>query len=63
MVLDSAKIEACVTRICELGCASVNHLIEDLCAGRERPEYAGLDEEERGELLRELSSVMSVYRD
>lgn len=60
---DAAKIEACVDRVCELGCTFVDQLIGELRAGRPHHIYADLDEEERQALLRELASIMAVYRD
>lgn len=59
---DAAKIEACVDRVCELGCTFVDHLIEELRAGRDHVLYADLDNEERQALLGELASIMAVYR-
>jgi hypothetical protein len=59
---DAAKVEACVDRICELGCDFVSQLIEELRAGREHALYADLDNEERQALLRELASIMAVYQ-
>ena len=61
-MVDTARIEACVDRVCALGCAFVDQLIEELRAGREHALYAELDHEERQALLRELASIMAVYR-
>lgn len=62
-MLDAAKVEACVDRVCELGCSFVSRLIEELRAGRDHPVYAALDHEERQSLLRELVSIMDIYQD
>jgi hypothetical protein len=59
---DADKVEACVDRVCELGCTFVSQLIGELRAGRHHPIYAGLDGEERQALLRELASIMTVYQ-
>jgi hypothetical protein len=59
---DAAKVEACVDRVCALGCTFVGQLIEELRAGRPHPIYADLDSEERQCLLRELASIMAVYQ-
>jgi hypothetical protein len=56
-------VEACIDRVCELGCTFVSQLIEELRAGRDHPIYAELDQEERQSLLRELASIMAVYQD
>ena len=58
---DRARIEHCVDQVCGLGCTFVNHVIEDLRRGNERPEYAHLDPNERQLLLGELVSIMAVY--
>jgi hypothetical protein len=60
---ESARVEACIDRVCELGCTFVSQLIEELRAGRDHPIYAELDQEERQSLLRELASIMAVYQD
>jgi hypothetical protein len=59
----SDELEDYVDRICELGCAEVDRVIQDLQAGRERAEYQELDAYGRARLLSELRSIMAVYTD
>ena len=38
------QVDACVTQICDLGCASIHRTIERLEAGTEVPEVAEFDQ-------------------
>lgn len=55
------KIDQCIDALCADGCRAVRDYIEALHAGRELPQYAGLDSEERARLCAELESIMTVY--
>jgi hypothetical protein len=44
-----------------MGCERVNACIEALQDGDSWPEFAALDAVQRGELLAELRSIMSIY--
>ncbi|HFD80221.1 MAG TPA: hypothetical protein ENK05_07520 [Gammaproteobacteria bacterium] len=56
------EVEQAVDRICALGCSVVNTYIQALERGETRPEYRELTDERRASLLRELQSIMAVYR-
>lgn len=55
------QVDACVARICDLGCAMVYRTIEMMEAGEEVAEVAAVDDATRQEVLLELKAVMSVY--
>ena len=59
--MNHQKINDTVESICTLGCTTVNAIIETLEKGYDAREVEHLDQDERGELLRELKSIMSVY--
>lgn len=54
-------VESAIDAVCLLGCDVVSAYIEALRNQEERPEYRGLNREQRDELLRYLESVMAVY--
>ncbi len=55
------KIAKAVEAICKQGCTTVNEVIRALEHGGEVAETERLDRDERGEVLRELKSIMDVY--
>ena len=55
------QVDACVARICDLGCAMVYRTIERMEAGEEVPEVAAIDDALRLAVLDELKAVMAVY--
>ena len=63
MTTGNAHIDERVETLCEHGCGAVREYIEALRAGRELPQFVGLDAVERGVLCRELEAIMAVYGD
>ncbi len=61
--MDKRRIEDCVERLCQKGCKALWTDIERMDRGRVLPELAGLDAQERAEVLREIKSIMAVYKD
>ena len=61
--MDYRRVDQCVERLCRKGCRAVWSDIDALEAGRVLPEVKGLSPAEMHAVLRELKSVMSVYRD
>ena len=55
------KINQCVESLCSQGCNRVTGFIAGLKAGQELPEVAGLNTQERQQVLEELLSVMAAY--
>jgi len=55
------KISQCVEKLCSQGCSRVGGFIAGLQAGEEFPEVAGLNRQERQQVLEELVSVMAAY--
>lgn len=55
------KINESVESLCSQGCNRVNGFIAGLQAGEEFPEVAGLNRQERQQVLEELLSVMAAY--
>lgn len=55
------RVDACVLRICDLGCAKVYRSIALLEAGQTIPEMAGADTELQQAVLAELRQIMAVY--
>jgi hypothetical protein len=55
------KISQCVEGLCSQGCSRVGGFIAGLKAGQEFPEVAGLNTQERRQVLEELVSVMAAY--
>lgn len=60
---NSRRIDHCVEQLCQKGCARVWGDIEALERGEGLPETVGLSDGERQVVLRELKSVMGVYKD
>jgi len=58
--LDS-KLERCVDALCCRGCEAVSVFINELRAGQEFAEVAGLTVAERQRVLDELVSIMMPY--
>ncbi len=61
--MDRGRIDEGVERLCRKGCKALWAEIERMDRGRFPPELDGLDAEERAEVLREIKSIMAVYRD
>lgn len=55
------QVDACVARICGLGCANAYRSIARLEAGQMIPEMAAADAGLRRAVLMELKQIMSVY--
>jgi hypothetical protein len=55
------KINACVERICDLGCGRAYRVIERIEQGKDVPELNGVSAEIRQPVLRELKTIMAVY--
>ena len=55
------KISQCVEALCSQGCSRVSGFIAGLQAGEEFPELAGLNTQQRQQVLDELVSVMAAY--
>ena len=55
------QADACVERICDLGCAVVYQVIELMEQGRCAREITGLTCIDRRKVLKELKEIMSVY--
>lgn len=54
--------DRCVGQYCELGCQRVPVVIRQRRAGQNLPEPQGLEVEDREQVLRELTAIMSVYK-
>ncbi|RMG34186.1 MAG: hypothetical protein D6720_09950 [Gammaproteobacteria bacterium] len=59
----SRRIDDCIERLCQKGCAQVWGDIDALERGESLPETEGLSDGERQRVLRELKAVMRVYKD
>ncbi|MEA3409985.1 MAG: hypothetical protein U9R74_00400 [Pseudomonadota bacterium] len=55
------QVDACVERICDLGCAMVYRAITLMEQGKCAREVTGLTCVDRRKVLRELKEIMSVY--
>lgn len=55
------KISQCVEALCGQGCSRVSGFVAGLKAGEEFPELAGLNTQQRQQVLDELVSVMATY--
>lgn len=55
------RMDHYVERLCEQGCRAVLGYIEALRAGRDMPEFQGLDRAGRARLQAELENIMAVY--
>lgn len=56
------RVDSCVEVLCQKGCSKVWGDIEALEAGQLLPETTGLSDSEIQAVLRELKSVMAVYK-
>ncbi len=56
------KISQCVEMLCSQGCSRVSGFIAGLKARQEFPEMAGLNAQQRRQVLDELVSVMAAYK-
>ena len=63
MTTGNALVDRHVEQLCDDGCAAVRGYIQALRADQEQPHWAGLSEQERALLLRELETIMDVYGD
>ncbi|MCB1876038.1 MAG: hypothetical protein KDH88_08695 [Chromatiales bacterium] len=54
-------IEACVERICDMGCAQVYRIIDLLEQGQDARELTGMTCHDRDAILTELKAIMSIY--
>jgi hypothetical protein len=59
----TVEVEQVIDAVCALGCNVVCAYITGLRNGEIRPEYSGLDADQRKRLLEELEAIMSVYKD
>jgi len=55
------KISQCAEALCSQGCSRVSSFIAGLKAGEEFTEVAGLNTQQRQQVLDELVSVMAAY--
>ncbi len=55
------EIDACVERICNLGCGRVYRIIERIERGKDVPEIKDTNTELHQSVLRELKTIMAVY--
>ena len=55
------KVSKVVEDICNLGCTTVNEIIQNLEHGDEVKQARQLSRSERDELLDELKAIMDVY--
>ena len=55
------KINQCVEGLCSQGCNRVSGFIAEVKTGEEFPEMAGLNTQQRQQVLDELVSVMAAY--
>ncbi len=60
--MDKKRIEDCVERLCQKGCKALWTDIERMDRGQVLPELSGLDANERAEVLKEIKSLMAVYK-
>lgn len=56
------RIDECVETLCQKGCSQVWGDIDVLEKGGSLPETDGLSERERHRVLKELKTVMAVYK-
>lgn len=56
-----SQVDACVARICNLGCTGVYRTIEQVEAGGNVPEIAAADSTARLAVRLELNAVMAIY--
>jgi hypothetical protein len=55
------EIDACIERICDLGCGEVFRIIDLMERGDVVPELNGVNTEIHLVVLRELKTIMAVY--
>lgn len=55
------EVDACVERICDLGCGMVYVVIERMERGEEVPELSNTSEEIKHQVLSHLKAIMAVY--
>jgi len=55
------EINACVERICDLGCSRVYQTIKLMEQGEAVPELKGTNEKTHPAVLEELKTIMAVY--
>ena len=55
------EIDACIERICNLGCGRVYRIIDLMERGEDVPELNGVNRETCQAVLRELETIMAVY--
>ena len=60
--MNRGRIEESVERLCQKGCKALWSDIELMDRGKVPPELRELDERERAEVLREIKSIMAVYK-
>jgi hypothetical protein len=60
--MDKRRIDDCVERLCLKGCKALWDDIDRMDRGQVLPELAHLDADERAEVLREIKSIMAVYK-
>ncbi len=60
--MDRKRIDEGVERLCLKGCKALWVEIERMDRGQFPPELDALDADEKAEVLRELKSIMAVYR-
>ena len=58
---EEEAVQACVEAICNLGCRTVNAVIQSLEAGRPIPQTEGLSADAVARVLAELKAIMAVY--
>lgn len=59
--INNPRVSEALEALCAHGCQAVWSIIEELEAGKPRPETAHLPDGERLQVLRELKAIMSVY--
>ena len=59
--MNQLKIEHCIETVCQLGCKTVNHCIDDLEQQRPNIHFTHLNVDERQIVLAELKAIMAVY--
>ena len=59
--MDKLKVEQCVEKLCENGCATVRATIEAMEQDINNVPLSGLKREEQQQVLKELKGIMSVY--
>ncbi len=60
--MDKRRIDDRVELLCQKGCKALWADIDLMDRGHVLPELADLEPEERAEVLREIKSIMAVYK-